>query len=236
MRLITQNFTIIIAGIVGLIFPLFILLTHKKVKTNINKNNKYRLFDYKQTILIFWILTFLILINHYADNKPTMNFYPNFSIISIGLTVLILAFALFQYTTTKVSVEGAIVVKEKLKNAYYYLPKTDNELKWFLFLSVSAGICEEIMFRLFLFEFLKEIVNLIIALVLTNLIFSITHIGSGKNNLISSFILGLLFSMIYFFTENIWMAILLHISIDINAGILGYRINRTILNDVSSAP
>jgi len=58
------------------------------------------------------------------------------------------------------------------------------------------------------------------------LIFAITHIGSGKNNLISSFILGSLFSAIYFFTGNIWIAIILHIAIDINAGIPGYRTNK----------
>jgi len=229
----TLNLTIIIVGLVGIIFPTYILLTYQKANANINQDDKYRLTDYKQTLLIFWGLTLLILINYFTYKQPTLNFYPKFSLINIGLTILIFAFAYFQYTTAKVSADNANAVKEKLKDVYHYLPKTDKELKWFLFLSFSAGVCEEILFRLFLFEFLKENSNLIIAFIVTNLIFAITHIGSGKANLISSFILGLLFSTIYYFTDNIWIAIILHISIDINAGILGYRINKMIRNKIS---
>lgn len=223
----TLNLTIITAGLIGIIFPIYILLTYQKVNANINQDDKYRLTDYKQTLFIFWVLTLLILINYFTYKQPALNFYPKVTLINIGLTILILAFSYFQYTTTKVSADSANAAKEKLKDVYHYLPKTYKELKWFLFLSVSAGICEEIMFRLFFFEFLKGNTNLILAFVLTNIIFAITHIGSGKNNLISSFILGLLFSAIYYFTDNIWIAIILHISIDINAGILGYRINKT---------
>lgn len=231
-----MNFTVFLAVLVGIIFPTYILLTYKRVNKNIKKNEKYRLLDYKQTILIFWVLTILVLANYFLYNQPTLNLYPKFSIINIGLTILILAFAYFQYTASKVSGDIAKVMKEKLKDIYHYLPKTKTELNWFSFLSISAGICEEILYRLLLFEFLKENTNLIFAFVLTNIIFAITHIGSGKKNLISSFILGLLFSAIYYFTDNIWMAIILHISIDINAGILGYRISKVVTYDNSKSP
>ena len=221
-----MNLTIILAGLIGVIFPTYIVLTYQKVNASIKQDGKFRLVDYKQTMLIFWSLTLLILVNYFVFGQPALNFYPKFSLINIGLTFLILGFAYFQYTTTKVSADSSIAVKEKLKDIYHYLPKTDKELKWFILLSINAGICEEIMFRLFLFEFLKENIGLAVAFILTNLIFAATHIGSGKSNLISSFILGLLFSAIYYFTENIWIAIILHIAIDINAGILGYRINK----------
>ena len=112
-----------------------------------------------------------------------------------------------------------------MKEIYRYLPKTKKEFCWFIMLSISAGICEEIIFRLFLFDFLKENANLLIAFILTNITFAITHIGMGRENITASFILGFLFSAIYYFTENIWIAVLLHTAIDINSGILGYRMN-----------
>ena len=65
--------------------------------------------------------------------------------------------------------------------------------------------------------------HIIIAFVLTNLVFAITHIGSSKQNIIGAFILGLLFSAIYYFTNNIWLSIILHSAIDINIGVLGYK-------------
>lgn len=219
----TSITTILIASIVGIIYPLYIVATHKRVNENIKNNEKYRLIDYKQTLIIFWGLTILILLNSYFYTHPELNFTPKLSFINIIISIAVIGFAYFQYTTTRVSEDSAMVLKEKLKDIYYYLPKNDKELKWFLLLSISAGICEEIIFRLFMFEFLNETTHLIIAFVLTNLIFSLTHIGSGKKNLLSSFILGLLFSMIYYFTNNIWIAIILHVFIDINVGILGCR-------------
>lgn len=210
----------------GIIYPIYIVVTHQKVNSNIKKNEKYRIADYQQTFFIFWSLTLFILFNYLVCKQPDLNFNPKLSLLNVGLTLLILIFAYYQYRTSNISPDDTKIVKEKLKDIYHYLPKTSKELKWFIFLSISAGICEEIIFRLFLFEFLKENLKLIIAFSATNIIFAITHIGSGKNNLISSFILGLLFSAIYYFTDNIWIAILLHISIDVNAGILGYRINK----------
>lgn len=228
--------TILLASIIGIFYPLYIVATHKKVNENIKNNEKYRLVDYKQTLIIFWGLTILILVNSYFYTHPTLNFTPKLSFINIILSIAVIGFAFFQYTTTKVSRDSATIAKEKLKDIYHYLPKNDKELQWFLLLSISAGICEEIIFRLFLFEFLNETTQLLIAFVLTNLIFSLTHIGSGKKNLLSSFIMGLLFSMTYYFTDNIWIAIILHIAIDINVGILGCRIQKTLTINNQTSP
>lgn len=212
---------------VGIIFPAYIILTYKNNKEKIKANDKFRLVDYKQTILIFWGFTILILVNQSSYKQPDLNLYPKFSLINAGLTILVLGFAYLQYRTIKISSDNFNSIKERLKDIYDFLPKNHNELIWFSLLSVSAGVCEEIIFRLFLFEFLKEYTGLIMAFLTTNLIFTITHIGSGKRNLISSFILGLLFSVIYYFTNNIWIAVVLHVSIDINIGLLGYKINKT---------
>lgn len=215
--------TFILAGLVGIVYPLFFMLTYKKVNDKIKANDQFRLKDYKQTIVIFWVLTSLILANSILETSLKLNFYPTFSITGIILFIVVCAFILFQSRNTSVTAETFPLIKEKMGNVYPYLPKTQTELTWFTLLSISAGICEEIIFRLFLFTFLLEHAHISIAFVLTNIIFALSHIGSGKQNLLSSFILGLLFTAIYYFTDNIWIAIILHAGIDINTGLLGYR-------------
>ncbi len=218
--------TKILAVVVGILYPIYCAICTLQSVKRITKDEKYRLADYFHTIFVFWILTVLIVVNFYIFKQPTLNFYPKLTLINFLLMVLVFPFAILQYRSVgKITINDVQNVKEKLKDIYYYLPKTLKELVVFILLSLSAGVCEEIIFRIFLFHFLNEYLYTIGAIVLTNLIFAFTHIGNGNINLISSFMLGLLFSTIYYFTNNIWIAILLHISIDINTGLLGFRVN-----------
>jgi len=161
--------------------------------------------------------------NMFIDKSVHLDFYPTFDTPGYVLAGLILLFIVLQIVTSRVStMEKAESIIEKIKDNYHYLPKSKREYIWFILLSASAGICEEIIFRLFMFSYLLEMANLVTAILLTNVIFALTHIGSGKQNITNAFILGLVFTTIYYFTSNIWLAIILHIAIDIGAGALGY--------------
>ncbi len=215
--------THVLVLIIVLIYPAYFLFTYKKTNHQIKNDENYRLVDYKQTIFIFWMLTLLVIGNTFIDKSIPLNFYPTFNTIGIILATLILIFIGLQIVTSKVStIEKAESVIEKMKDNYHYLPKSKREFIWFNLLSLSAGICEEIIFRLFMFSYLLENTNTAIAFILTNILFALTHIGSGKQNILSSFILGLLFTAIYYFTRNIWLSMILHSAIDISAGFLAY--------------
>ncbi len=228
--------THVLAFLIGLIYPSYFLFTYQKTNNRIRNNESHRLVDYKQSIFIFWGLTLFVIGNEFIPNSMSLNFYPTFNIPGIILATLILIFVGLQMVTSRIStVEKAKSVIEKMKDNYFYLPKSKREFVWFSILSLSAGLCEEIIFRLFMFSYLSEITNLVIAFILTNVVFALTHISSGKQNMISAFILGLLFTGIYFFTNNIWLSIILHSAIDMNAGFLGYHaqviINRNVVDE-----
>lgn len=225
--------THILVLLIGLIYPTYFFFTYKKTNHRIKNDENYRLVDYKQTIFIFWMLTWLVIGNTFIDKSMPLNFYPAFNTTGIVLAVLILIFIGLQMVTSKVStIEKAESVIDKMKDNYHYLPKSKREFIWFNLLSLSAGICEEIIFRLFMFSYLLENTNLAIAFILTNVIFALTHMGSGKQNIIGAFILGLLFTAIYYFTNNIWLPMILHSAIDISAGVLGYYANELEKNTI----
>lgn len=182
--------------------------------------------DYKQTILIFWLLTFGILGNKFysADNEVGLGLSFDPGLVSLIILFLITGVIVFLYSQLKTDDENAPALEEKMQDVYHYLPKTQGELGWFIVLSVSAGICEEIIFRGFLWGALGQIVNIWVAVVVANLIFALTHIGSGRQNLMNSFVLGLVFSGIYYISGSLWPAIILHAAIDIYSGILGYKV------------
>ena len=212
-----------LALIVGLIYPAYSVLTHKRTNKRIKSDDYFRLLDYKQTIFLFWILTFIVLGHSLIDKSIPLNFYPTFNTIGIVMAVLILIFIVLQIVTSKVkTTEKASSILERMKDIYHYLPKSKREFNWFNALSLSAGLCEEIIFRLFLFSYLIESTNLFLALIITNVVFALTHIGTGKKNLGGAFILGSVFTAIYYFTNNIWLAMILHSAIDISVGFLSY--------------
>lgn len=221
--------TYVLAFIIGIIYPIFFVLTYKKTHRRMRNDGKYRLIEYKLTMIIFWTLTFLIMMNLLLDESLRQSFFPTFNSIGIVVAVLVAILIGVMLVQPKVKPETALALKKKLEDGFHFLPKNRQELIWFNVLSVSAGICEEIIFRLFMFTFLLESTNLVVAFILQNLVFAITHIGSGIRNIVSVFILGLIFTTIYYFTENIWLAIILHAAIDIYMGFLGYNVEKAMI-------
>lgn len=94
--------THLVAILIGLIYPVYFLLTYKKTGKRIKNDSSYRLVDYKLTIFIFWILTLLVLVNMLIDKSLYLNFYPTFNTIGIILAVLISVFIGIQIFTSKV--------------------------------------------------------------------------------------------------------------------------------------
>lgn len=216
--------THVLMFLIGLIYPMYLIFANKKTNNRLKNDENYRLAYYKQIIFIFWMLTCLVIGNTFIDQSMSLNFYPAFNTIGIVLAVLILLFIGLQIVSSKVpTMEKAESVIEKTKDIYHYLPKSKWEYIWFNVLSLSAGICEEIIFRLFMFSYLLINTNLTAAFILTNLIFALTHMDTSKRNSLNSFILGLLFTAIYYFTDNIWLPIILHSSIDLSLGYFSYQ-------------
>ena len=84
-----------------------------------------------------------------------------------------------------------------------------------VYLALSAGIVEELYYRgLFRLLFNEGVVNSILYVVISSVVFSSVHWEGGADNLYSTFMLGLLSSTIYVVTKNIWPIISGHIVID----------------------
>lgn len=220
--------TYTLVTVIGIIYPAFIALTHKKTNQRIKADGKYRLVDYRQLIIIFWVLTIFIIANLFLDDKLKLNFFPTINTIGIIIFALTLVVVGLLIVQSRLTIENPNDVKDQMIDGYHYLPKTKQELNWFYSLSLSAGICEEIIFRWFVFSFLLNETNLLSAFILTNIIFAVTHMGTGKRNILTTFILGLLFTTIYYFTNNIWLPIILHCAIDLYTGKIGYKTEKAL--------
>jgi membrane protease YdiL (CAAX protease family) len=108
------------------------------------------------------------------------------------------------------------------------LPQSRSELAVFSALAVTAGLCEEFLYRGFAMAvFLRWGLPVWIAASASALLFGLAHLYQGKSGLVGTTILGLLFGFVRAVTGSLVPVILWHAGVDLVAGVAGpkYLIN-----------
>jgi membrane protease YdiL (CAAX protease family) len=126
--------------------------------------------------------------------------------------------------------------RRMLEPVMFLLPHTPEELRHFRGLSVTAGICEEILFRGYLIWYLYWLVGFWQALLISSLVFGLAHSYQGPGGILRTTAVGLLFALFYVLTFSIWVPMLLHAFIDINSGQAAYAIANTPEEEPTPAP
>jgi membrane protease YdiL (CAAX protease family) len=139
-----------------------------------------------------------------------------FTAITLSLGGLLFIFSLYQMITLLVSKKH----KEAAENQYGnhavlsgILPRSKKEKRLFAFVSVSAGVCEEIIFRGFLLYLLLAIfpdMSIILVILITSVLFGLSHFYQGLHGIIVSALFGVFFMCLLLATGRLILPILLH--------------------------
>ncbi|WP_307592208.1 CPBP family intramembrane glutamic endopeptidase [Paenibacillus wynnii] len=98
-----------------------------------------------------------------------------------------------------------------------FLPGTTREKRFWIVISLTAGVCEELLFRSFLFYYLPLLLpglSGVWVIVISSLIFGLGHCYQGIKGILSTAVLGGLFGCLYYFTGSVMLCMLLHFLID----------------------
>lgn len=112
--------------------------------------------------------------------------------------------------------------KMKMSNAEALLPHTRGERRGFAVVSITAGICEEVLFRGFVMWYFAGW-GIVAAVAVSSLFFGLGHIYLGVPHVLRTAIIGLVFAFIVLAAGSLWPAIIIHAAIDLNSGDLGFR-------------
>ena len=107
---------------------------------------------------------------------------------------------------------------EALKSMAWFLPATWVERRWFGYVCVTAGICEETLFRGFLLHYLHAFpwsLNLTLALLVSAIIFGLQHLYQGVAEAIQSGVIGLLMGVLFLLTGNLLTPMIVHAALDL---------------------
>ena len=108
-------------------------------------------------------------------------------------------------------------VMQKASYAYLF-PITRAERRWWVLVGLTAGICEEALFRGFLLHYLHTSpwqLSLTLALLVSSLIFGFQHLYQGAQGVIVSAILGALFGLLFLLSGSLLLPMLLHAALDL---------------------
>lgn len=142
--------------------------------------------------------------------------------VKIGLIAFIAVFM----ALTFLPIVQMIWKKDRVRAAYakalkplgFFLPVTAEERRWFSFVCITAGICEELLFRGFLFHYLHASafhLSLTWTLLLSSLVFAMQHWYMGIGGVIQTLIGGLIFGVLFLVTGNLALPMLLHAASDL---------------------
>ncbi|MCP4292438.1 MAG: CPBP family intramembrane metalloprotease [bacterium] len=97
-------------------------------------------------------------------------------------------------------------------------PQTENEFRLFSALSITAGVCEEILYRGLLMATIAPLTGTWMAVVLTSIIFGLGHAYQGMAGIGKTALVGLIMALLTVFSGSIFVAILLHVVVDFTVG------------------
>jgi uncharacterized protein len=148
--------------------------------------------------------------------------------IAFGFVALILALLLQQRRALLTRANWPELVRRSLGHADPLVPRTKGESRGVILLALTAGICEEFMFRGFVIWYFLAFrpgtrFGVIFAIVASSILFGFGHIYLGARNVRGTAIGGVLFAAIAFLGGSLLPAMVLHTALDLNSFDLGYR-------------
>jgi membrane protease YdiL (CAAX protease family) len=141
----------------------------------------------------------------------------------ILIPALIIAITIRQSRAVqRLGVERRAALRGRLSDGEFLLPHTPGERRSFLLVSLTAGFCEELLYRGFLTWLVAAYVGLPAAIGVVVVVFGLGHAAQGRSGVIRTGLVGLVMSLIVVLTGWLVPAMIVHALLDIGAGDLGF--------------
>jgi uncharacterized protein len=182
---------------------------------------------YALVTAVLWGFTGAVLAAWAVDRRPWAALYlrparPLGVWLGLGLSVAYAGMVLLQMRALLARPGGRARVRSALGGAGVLLPRTAGERLGFVLVSLTAGICEEVLYRGFVTWYCAAWTGLIVAVPLSAVLFGIAHVYQGVRQVPRTALMGLGLAGVVIAGGSLWPAVVLHAVIDIVGGEVGY--------------
>ena len=184
-----------------------------------------RVKSYRRTILYQWgVVLVLLLLVGFRTLARSPAALPGVSGMTSGFLVAALPGLLIGLLAPVLLAQWNPTIRKRLEASFtsiaYYLPRTGRERALFALVCVTAGVCEEIIFRGWIIRYLAALpfgLTLWGSLGMSTALFGLVHLYQGWRGVALTAVLGGLLGFLFLVTGNLTVPIVLHVLIDLRA-------------------
>ena len=190
---------------------------------------------YRHTLVLLWALAAALALLWLGTRRPWSDLGLAFRLTG-GLGGVMLGVAVIAAVLARLNrfAPGDPSALEKLQEGAgrlaRMLPADGREFSWFAVLSVSAGICEELLYRGFLVWYLGAYAALLLhppygfvaAAAGSSLVFGLGHAYQGPRNVLVTALVGGFLAAVVWIPGSLYAAMLVHALMDLHAGHTSY--------------
>jgi len=207
--------------------PIWDALETRALKTSTNPRRK--VLSYRRILLVLWtaaIVAWITLRSSVFFVWPSVRQTGPQTIgssLGWGLAAAFLGGSLVQFVLVRYSATAREKILRAFKAIAFILPVTQEERAWFALVSVTAGICEEVLYRGFLIRYLSNgpwHAGLWIALAIASISFGLAHGYQGLSGIIGTALLGAVMAEIFLASGSLWLSMALHAMLDLRVLLL----------------
>ena len=216
----------LIALFLIVIAPIWDHLATERLKAS--KESRLKIAYYRTMVIVGWLTSAIALaavgwgaILTFNRESANVSWLPQHS-GSRTFVAGVLVGLLFIIALSALQARRSAAIQKKMEKAFlrfsFFLPLTAKERTWWIFVSLTAGITEEILYRGFLIHYFFSApfhTALAVAVIVSSVIFGAGHLYQGVAGVLSAAVLGLLFSAIFLMTGNLLLPMILHALIDL---------------------
>ena len=138
--------------------------------------------------------------------------------VTIGVGVFVMLAQVIYLETVSRNADALMKIKKQMGALTHLAPQTRAEKRLFSMVAITAGVCEEILYRGLLLAALVSLLGTWPAVAISSLIFGLGHAYQGISGIAKTGLVGLVLAWLTVSSGSLFIAILLHAAIDLASG------------------
>lgn len=193
-----------------------------------------RIRAYGWIMLAQWAFTALVIVRLTRLSEPITVLgltLPAGWRLALALLLIVATALLFvsqARSIARISDERMVALRGRLApaigDAIHIVPRTARERSWFTALAITAGICEEFLFRGYAVWVLRPWLGLWGAALVSVLLFGLGHSYQGRRGAVRATMVGAVLAILVLITGSIIPAMIVHAIVDIGSGAASYAL------------